>query len=160
MAAAGNGVESRPRAPRNVKVEQVEYRCGPLALTGILALPSSGSATGGVLLVHEASGLGAHVQRRAEQLAELGYAALAADMFGAGPGRLALAAGRATVEPCWRRPGRSSHCCEARWRPCASGPGSPPIGSLSSGTASADPPPWNWPAAARMSRQSCASTAG
>lgn len=106
MAAAGNGVESRPRAPRNVKVEQVEYRCGPLALTGILALPSSGSATGGVLLVHEASGLGAHVQRRAEQLAELGYAALAADMFGAGPVELALAAGREKVEALLASPGQ------------------------------------------------------
>lgn len=52
-------------------------------LRGALALPekSSGPAPG-ILVVHEAFGLGAHTIERAERLASLGYVALAVDMFG------------------------------------------------------------------------------
>jgi dienelactone hydrolase len=106
MAPSGDGAPGRPLATHDVRVEQVQYRCGPLALTGVLALPGSGSARGGVLLVHEASGLGGHVQRRAEQLAELGYAAFAADMFGAGPAELPLAAGQEKVQALLASPGQ------------------------------------------------------
>lgn len=63
----------------------LEYRDGPLTLRGYLATPPALVArVPGVLVVHEADGVGAHVKRRAEMLAELGYVALAVDMFGDG----------------------------------------------------------------------------
>jgi dienelactone hydrolase len=52
---------------------------------GVLELPDPAKFPGprpGVVAVHEAWGLGAQVQRRAKMLAELGYVALAADIFG------------------------------------------------------------------------------
>jgi dienelactone hydrolase len=52
---------------------------------GVLELPDEARFPGprpGIVAVHEAWGLGAQVQRRAKMLAELGYVALAADIFG------------------------------------------------------------------------------
>ncbi len=69
-----------PRATSNL-----EYRDGSLTLRGYLATPPELAAPApGVLVVHEADGVGPHVKRRAEMLAELGYVALAVDMFGDG----------------------------------------------------------------------------
>lgn len=50
--------------------------------TGFLADGSRGKPVPGVLVLHEASGIGPHARYKAEKLAELGYVALAADMFG------------------------------------------------------------------------------
>jgi dienelactone hydrolase len=52
---------------------------------GVLELPDEAKFPGprpGIVAVHEAWGLGAQVQTRAKMLAELGYVALAADIFG------------------------------------------------------------------------------
>lgn len=52
---------------------------------GVIALPDPARFPGkrpGVVAVHEAWGLGAQVKRRAAMLADLGYVALAADIFG------------------------------------------------------------------------------
>ncbi|MGL6044599.1 MAG: dienelactone hydrolase family protein [Sandaracinobacteroides sp.] len=52
---------------------------------GVLELPDAAQFPGprpGVVAVHEAWGLGAQVRARAKMLAELGYVALAADIFG------------------------------------------------------------------------------
>src|SRR5215475_1740915 len=46
--------------------------------------PARTSPLPGVLVVHEAWGIGDHVKERAEKLAELGYVTLAVDMFGEG----------------------------------------------------------------------------
>jgi len=62
-----------------------EYLDGDQRCLGVLALPDPARFPGprpGIVAVHEAWGLGAQVQRRATMLAELGYVALAADIFG------------------------------------------------------------------------------
>lgn len=66
-------------------MEPVEYRRGDRMFRGVLADdPARTSPRPGVLVVHEAWGLGDYVKGRAEQLAEMGYAAFAVDMFGEG----------------------------------------------------------------------------
>jgi len=63
----------------------LEYFDGTQRCSGVLELPDEAIFPGprpGVIAVHEAWGLGAQVQRRAKMLAELGYVALAADIFG------------------------------------------------------------------------------
>lgn len=68
-----------------MKTEPVEYRRGDLIFRGILADdPARVSPRPGILVVHEAWGLGDHVKQRAVRLAELGYVAFAVDMFGEG----------------------------------------------------------------------------
>lgn len=66
-----------------MKAEDIDYRDGSLGLRGVLAYDDS--VTGkrpGILVVHEAWGLGDHAIARAKMLAKLGYVALAADMYG------------------------------------------------------------------------------
>ncbi len=63
----------------------LEYFDGAQRCLGVLELPDEAKFPGprpGVLAVHEAWGLGKQVQTRAKMLAELGYVALAADIFG------------------------------------------------------------------------------
>lgn len=63
----------------------LEYFDGDQRCLGVLELPDPAKFPGprpGVVAVHEAWGLGAQVQRRVKMLAELGYVALAADIFG------------------------------------------------------------------------------
>ena len=47
-------------------------------------MSETGSSRPGVLVVHEWWGLNDYIRRRAHMLAELGFAALAVDMYGAG----------------------------------------------------------------------------
>lgn len=63
-----------------------EYLGGGVRARGYYAAPRD-DARAGVLVVHEAPGVGAHVRRRVDALAAIGYAALAADLHG--DGRLA-----------------------------------------------------------------------
>jgi dienelactone hydrolase len=66
-----------------MKTMDIEYRDGALTCRGFLAYDET--RTGhrpGVLVVHEAFGLGKHAMDRAKMLADLGYVAFAADMFG------------------------------------------------------------------------------
>jgi dienelactone hydrolase len=63
----------------------LEYFDGAQRCLGVLELPDAATFPGprpGIIAVHEAWGLGAQVQRRARMLADLGYVALAADIFG------------------------------------------------------------------------------
>jgi dienelactone hydrolase len=61
----------------------LEYTHGGITFRGLLVHdPARTSKLPGVLVVHEAWGLGEHTKQRAERLAEHGYVALAADMFG------------------------------------------------------------------------------
>ena len=63
----------------------VEYSVGDGRHVGYLALNSGQTAPRpGILIVHEWWGINDYIKRRARQLAELGYAALAIDMFGDG----------------------------------------------------------------------------
>lgn len=63
----------------------VEYRNGETVLEGYLAYDDAVEGKRpGVLVVHEWKGLNDYAKGRAEQLARLGYAAFAADMYGKG----------------------------------------------------------------------------
>jgi len=61
----------------------IDYRCEALNLRGYLAFDETATAPRpGVLVFHEGLGLGDFAMARARKVAELGYVALAADMFG------------------------------------------------------------------------------
>ena len=66
-----------------MKIEDIDYRDGELVLRGILACDEKQvGRRPGIVVVHEAWGLGDHAIARARMLAEIGYVALAADMYG------------------------------------------------------------------------------
>jgi dienelactone hydrolase len=68
-----------------IQAEPVTYSAGDTTLRGYLATDTSKQGKRpGVLVVHEWWGLGDYVRRRARMLAELGYGALAVDMYGDG----------------------------------------------------------------------------
>ena len=61
----------------------LDYRCDDVNLRGYLAWNDKAAGPRpGVLVFHEGLGLGAFAMERARRLADLGYIALAADMFG------------------------------------------------------------------------------
>ncbi len=63
----------------------LDYHQGDARLLGYLAYPKdTAGKRPGVLVVHEWQGLNDYAKRRAEQLAESGYIALAADIYGDG----------------------------------------------------------------------------
>lgn len=62
--------------------QDLEYFDGGDRCLGVLEIPEGKGPFPGVVAVHEAWGLGTQVKRRAKMLAELGYVALAADIFG------------------------------------------------------------------------------
>lgn len=68
-----------------VKTRIVEYKQGDTLLEGYLAWDSAKSVKRpGVLVVHEWTGINAHIRQRTEMLAKLGYVAFAADIYGKG----------------------------------------------------------------------------
>ncbi len=76
--------------------ETVRYTIGEAEYEGYLALPE-GEAGGLVVLIHDWDGIDAYEERRADMLAELGYAAFAVDLFGAGNRPATLDARRAAT---------------------------------------------------------------
>jgi dienelactone hydrolase len=68
-----------------VRTQVVEYKHGEAVLEGYLAYDDSlEGKRPGVLVVHEWKGLNSYAKGRAEKLAQLGYVAFAADMYGKG----------------------------------------------------------------------------
>ncbi len=66
-----------------MRTEDIGYRDGLLNLRGLLAYDESiQGKRPGIVVFHEAWGLGDHAMDRAKMLAGLGYVALAADMYG------------------------------------------------------------------------------
>jgi dienelactone hydrolase len=66
-----------------MKTRDIEYRDGELTLKGFLVHDETPSGKRpGILVAHEAWGLGEHAIERSRMLAELGYVAFAADLFG------------------------------------------------------------------------------
>jgi len=66
-----------------MKTADIDYRDGSLTCRGFLAYDETKAGRRpGVLVVHEAFGLGKPAMDRTKMLAELGYVAFAADMFG------------------------------------------------------------------------------
>jgi dienelactone hydrolase len=77
--------ERQPASPPpNVVKQEVTYKVGQQSYTGYLAYDQSRGPRPGVLIVHEWWGHDDYVRKRAEQLAALGYVALALDMYGGG----------------------------------------------------------------------------
>jgi dienelactone hydrolase len=74
-----------PDAGAEIATERVEYTHGDAVLEGYLAYDAQAAGPQpGVLVVHEWKGMGPYAERRAEQLAGLGYVAFAVDMYGKG----------------------------------------------------------------------------
>lgn len=74
-------------ASASVVTRAVDYEQGGVKLQGFLAYDDAKVKAGplpGVLVIHEWWGLNDYVRNRAVQLANLGYVAFAADMYGAG----------------------------------------------------------------------------
>jgi dienelactone hydrolase len=68
-----------------IETQTVEYQHGETRLVGYLAYPKEAKGPlPGVLVVHEWMGLNDYAKHRAEQLADLGYVAFAADIYGDG----------------------------------------------------------------------------
>jgi dienelactone hydrolase len=68
-----------------VKTETVLYKDGDVELEGFLAYEDTKSSLSrGILVIHDWTGLQDYAKSRATQLAELGYAAFAADIYGKG----------------------------------------------------------------------------
>ena len=68
-----------------IQTKTVEYQDGDQVLEGYLAYDDALSIKRpGILVVHEWKGLGDHAKKSAEKLANLGYVALAVDMYGKG----------------------------------------------------------------------------
>lgn len=65
-----------------MKTMEIRYRCRETTLTGYLADGSGDKPAPGILICHQGGGLGDHEKARANMLAELGYVALAIDMYG------------------------------------------------------------------------------
>lgn len=66
-----------------MRTEDIDYRDGSVVCRGVIAYDDTADGKRpGVLVFHEGLGLGDHIINRAKRIAKLGYAALAADMFG------------------------------------------------------------------------------
>lgn len=67
------------------ELQEFTYSCGDTVLSGLLALDASHEGQRpGILIVHDAWGIGGNVMQRAQALAGLGYVALCADIYGKG----------------------------------------------------------------------------
>ncbi|NVN92845.1 MAG: dienelactone hydrolase family protein [Desulfuromonadales bacterium] len=68
-----------------IQTKLIEYTQGDTVLEGYLAWDDVNAIKRpGVLVVHEWTGLGPYVKKRAEMLAKMGYVAFAADIYGKG----------------------------------------------------------------------------
>ncbi len=65
-----------------METRTIGYAAGGATMTGFLADGSAGRRVPGVLVAHEATGMGDFVKARAEMLARLGYVAFALDLYG------------------------------------------------------------------------------
>ncbi len=79
------GVICQQFAQAAVVIKTVEYKDGNTVLEGYLAYNDSiKGKMPAVLIVHEWTGIGPYVKGRAEQIAAMGYAAFAIDIYGKG----------------------------------------------------------------------------
>jgi dienelactone hydrolase len=80
LALAGTGI-----AAQKIEGKPVEYTAGGVTLKGYIAYDANiAGKRPGVLVVHEWWGQNEYIRNRAHMLAELGYTALALDMYGDG----------------------------------------------------------------------------
>jgi dienelactone hydrolase len=67
-----------------ITAKEVTYPAGTVTAKGFLARPDDSATRPAVLVVHEWWGLNDYARKRASMLAEMGYVALAIDMYGDG----------------------------------------------------------------------------
>lgn len=67
-----------------MKTETIEYKQGDATLEGFAVYDDSGAKRAGVLVVPEWNGVSEYSKKRAQMLAELGYNAFVADIYGKG----------------------------------------------------------------------------
>ncbi len=80
-----NEQEKQADLPLKIKSEEVSYAVDSLSMKGYLAFNENATEKSpGVIVVHEWWGHNDYVRQRADMLAELGYVALAIDMYGDG----------------------------------------------------------------------------
>ncbi len=85
LAVAALLLSITPTLHAAVQTKVIEYKQGDQVLEGYLAWDDAASGPRpGVLVVHEWTGLGEYVKMRARKLAEMGYVAFAADIYGKG----------------------------------------------------------------------------
>ena len=73
------------KAHEGIHTESIEYKEGDATLEGYLAYDETiKGVRPGVLIVHEWWGINDYIKRRTEQIAQLGYVAFAADIYGKG----------------------------------------------------------------------------
>jgi len=87
QAAAAAALFTFAMTASAAETKNMLYRSGGAELVGYLALPEdleNGEKRPGVLVIHDWTGLQDYAKRRTEQLAELGYVAFAADVYGKG----------------------------------------------------------------------------
>ena len=85
LATAGASPGEAQPASETVTTRELTYTGGGTSFKGFLAYPANASGKRpGVLIMHEWWGLNDYARSRARKLAELGYVALAADLYGDG----------------------------------------------------------------------------
>ncbi len=67
--------------PSRVRGEDVEIKSGGDTITGYLARPSQSANNPGIVVIHEAFGLVEHIRDVARRFANIGYDALAPDLY-------------------------------------------------------------------------------
>lgn len=86
LALFAVGTLTAGRAGAQIKTLPLEYEIGGQSFEGYIARPElpSGDKQPGVLVVHDWTGHNPFARRQAENLAKLGYVALAVDLYGKG----------------------------------------------------------------------------
>jgi carboxymethylenebutenolidase len=76
------GVPGALSDPARVRAEQIAFAgAGDTQVNGYLAIPAAAGPHPGMVVIHEASGLGEHIRDVANRLANVGYSALAVDLY-------------------------------------------------------------------------------
>lgn len=77
------GLAAASQAYAAIQTQLIEYKDGEVTLEGYLAYDDAGQAQRpGVIVVHDWMGFGSFAHTKAEELAKLGYVALAIDIYG------------------------------------------------------------------------------
>jgi dienelactone hydrolase len=84
-SSAAKAAAKEPMTSAIVETKEVSYQVGVTSMKGFVAYPANARGKRpGVLVVHEWWGLNDYARLRAKKLAELGYVAMALDMYGEG----------------------------------------------------------------------------
>ena len=77
-----DGVPGAVTEPRRIRAEAITFTGhGGVAVNGYLAVPAADGPHPGIVVIHEAGGLGEHIRDVANRFANIGYSALAVDLY-------------------------------------------------------------------------------